>query len=188
MLATKNTDVDLMKVLLGAGADPSVGALDGTTPLMVAAGLRSRRGDPEQLADTLATVTLCLELGSDVNAVNDAGETALHGAAYQGFPEVAQLLLEKGATPDVKDKYGLIPLTIASGVYYGDKLRTSPAIAAILRKAMQSRGVTVEVKPPTEDEMCLYCFQSHPGTYAAQQTRAKELEAVFERQRADSRR
>ena len=39
LLAAKNTDTELMKVLLEAGADATIPAADGTTPLMVAAGL-----------------------------------------------------------------------------------------------------------------------------------------------------
>src|SRR4029077_19415666 len=38
-LAAKNTDTELMKVLLDAGADATIPSADGTTSLMVAAGL-----------------------------------------------------------------------------------------------------------------------------------------------------
>ena len=38
-LAAKNTDVEVMKVLAAAGADARIPSADGTTPLMVAAGL-----------------------------------------------------------------------------------------------------------------------------------------------------
>jgi hypothetical protein len=39
MLAAKVTDVEAMRLLLAAGADPTIPTADGTTSLMVAAGL-----------------------------------------------------------------------------------------------------------------------------------------------------
>ena len=39
MLAAKVTDVEAMRLLLAAGADPTIPSADGSTPLMVAAGL-----------------------------------------------------------------------------------------------------------------------------------------------------
>src|SRR5262249_32139863 len=39
LLAAKNTDFEVMKVLADAGADARIPSADGTTPLMVAAGL-----------------------------------------------------------------------------------------------------------------------------------------------------
>ncbi len=39
LLAAKNTDVEVLKVLAAAGADARIPSADGTTPLMVAAGL-----------------------------------------------------------------------------------------------------------------------------------------------------
>ena len=50
-LAARNVNVDMMRLLLDGGADSSLAGSDGTTPLMVAAGLtqvqgpRARRGD-----------------------------------------------------------------------------------------------------------------------------------------------
>ncbi len=47
-LAAKFLEVDLMRALAKAGADPNLGTVDGTTPLMAAAGIRlgRRRGPP----------------------------------------------------------------------------------------------------------------------------------------------
>ena len=63
---------------------------DGSTPLMVAAGLGARRGGDEEViekagrADPVDAMKLFVEAGAKVNAANDLGNTALHYAALNG--------------------------------------------------------------------------------------------------------
>jgi ankyrin repeat protein len=57
-----------------------------------------------------------LELGADVNLVNAAGLTPLHGAAASGADSAVQLLVANGAKVDVKDKLGRAPLYFAERV------------------------------------------------------------------------
>ena len=40
----------------------------------------------------LEVVELLLELGDDIDAVDDNGETAMHGAAYKNLPRVVEFL------------------------------------------------------------------------------------------------
>ena len=68
----------------------------------------------------LEAVKMCVELGNDVNAANDLGETALHGAAFRGVQPVAQYLVDQGAKLDAKDMRGWTPLAIANGLSYSD--------------------------------------------------------------------
>ena len=67
--------------------DPTVATDDGTTPLMVAAGL-GHAGDRYEkfwsFAAAREAVEFLVERGADVNAANAAGFTALHGAAFVG--------------------------------------------------------------------------------------------------------
>jgi len=56
---------------------------------------------PPERHDPVEAVALALELGNDVNAVDDNGETAMHGAAYKNLPLVVQYLANKGARVDV---------------------------------------------------------------------------------------
>lgn len=124
-LAAKFAELDIMRTLLDHGADPQLATDDGTTPLMVMAGVGFRPGsvglnrrdqgigpDAARLfkaatqAPTLEGVALLLELGADVNAVNDEGQTAAHGAATLGYAPVVELLAEHGATLDLENGRG----------------------------------------------------------------------------------
>ncbi|KAK6932748.1 Serine-threonine/tyrosine-protein kinase, catalytic domain [Dillenia turbinata] len=57
-----------------------------------------------------------LESGIDVNFKDIDGRTALHVAACQGFSDVVDLLLSKGAHIDPKDRWGSTPL--ADAIHY----------------------------------------------------------------------
>jgi ankyrin repeat protein len=114
-----------MRALAGGGADTRTPLADGTTPLMAAAGvgwvpLLSDRRTRTLSADVMAAeaaserrafeaVKVALEAGGDVNAVNAARETALHGAAAKGFVSVVQLLAEKGGDLSVRNRAGRTP-------------------------------------------------------------------------------
>lgn len=55
-------------------------------------------------------VRLILDKGTAVNATNPMGQSALHQAAQRGQVKVAMTLLEFGADPICRDKFGLTPL------------------------------------------------------------------------------
>jgi uncharacterized protein len=134
-LAARFAEVDIMRVLAASGADVRLLIKDGTTPLIatLAAGIdsgpsasdrRERRLDPAELASlaqdrgeyegrTLEAVHMEIDLGEDVNAANQAGDTALHGAASKGFNTIVRFLAERGATLDVKNRRGQTPLSLA---------------------------------------------------------------------------
>jgi ankyrin len=118
--AAVSGDVNAMRLLLAYGADPYIATNDNTTPLMVAAGIGYLVGStfawPER--DALDAIKLCLELGN-VNAANDAGQTALHGAAFRGWNAAVQTLVDHGANLSVKDKQGRTPMVWADGIYRG---------------------------------------------------------------------
>ncbi len=193
LLAAKDADLELMELLLAAGADPSIPTFDGTTSLMVAAGLYTYKGSYERFrqrnraGDILKAVKMCLDLAGDVNAVNDVGDTALHGAAYRGAPEVASFLIDHGAKLDAADTRGLTPLAVASGIYYILGLLKSPKTAELLRSAMRDRGLSTEV-PPVDEKRCLYCYLTNRKQRADARQHIRKLEESFARQQRASKR
>jgi ankyrin repeat protein len=66
-----------------------------------------RRGD-------LAAVRLALEAGTDVDARDAQGQSALMLAAHRGDLALVELLLAQGADPDQRAKYGLSALMLAA--------------------------------------------------------------------------
>ena len=59
---------------------------------------------------------LLLDSGANVNSVSSTGSrvTPLYEAAYYGHLDVAELLIERGATVDAKDRHNFTPLMYAS--------------------------------------------------------------------------
>ena len=149
LLAASTGDVQLMRLLLELGADPLLPNADHCTPLMAAAGAGAL-GDGEDSAgteaDALEAVKLLLELGADINSVDDNGETAMHGAAFKSWTKIVQLLADNGADVHVwnrKNKYGWTPLMIAEGHRPGN-FRPSRATIVAVQRVMQAAGVRQE--------------------------------------------
>ena len=118
--AAQSDDVVVMKLLLENKADASIASADHTTPLMVAAGVGWSDGQSHgSTADAPEAIQICLEHGADVNAVNDDGYTALHGASFRGAVNVVELLVAKGARMDIKNKEGRMPINMAEGMHIG---------------------------------------------------------------------
>jgi uncharacterized protein len=136
LLAAKSADVEVMRLLLAHGADPTISTVEKATPLMAAAGIawasNQDRASESQVLD--AVKLLVEEYGADVNAISDLGETAMHAAAYRGANSVVQYLFDKGAKLDVVAVDGRTPLIVADGVEYGNSFAAQPHTAALLRK------------------------------------------------------
>jgi len=131
--------LEIVRLLLEAGADPNLTSEDRTTPLMVAAGLgRSSyqpgapRGARSRSAET--AVKMLIEAGADVNAVNEASFTALHGAAFRGLNEVIQYLVDQGANINARDFRGRTPYRIAEGAQQMFRVQGWPETAEFLKK------------------------------------------------------
>jgi len=144
LLAARTADAPLMKLLAELGADPLLTNEDGSTPLMVAAGLGTNAPgeDPGTEPEVLDAVKLALELGNDLNAVDKNGETAMHGAAYKHVPSVVRYLADKGARMDVwnqPNNKGWTPLKITEGVQRGMNIVSSPSTAAVIREVMGAK-------------------------------------------------
>jgi uncharacterized protein len=134
-LAAHVGDVEVMRLLVAHGADPLLPTNDKTTPLMVAAGLGTAEDETLVPAGNhLDAAKVCVELGADVNAANDAGNTALHATAFLGFDTIAQFLVDKGAHVNPKNKKGETPLKIAEGFELNAQVYVHKSTADLVRK------------------------------------------------------
>jgi hypothetical protein len=114
-------------------------------------------GDGEESAGTeeeaIEAVRVLLELGADVNAVDDNGETAMHGAAYQSRFQLVDFLAAHGADIKIwntKNKAGWTPLLIAQGHRPGN-FRLAPDTVAAIEKVMRAAGVEPPEPEPYVD-------------------------------------
>ena len=134
-LAALSGDIATMRLLVAGGANPQIRSGDGTTALMAAAGsawVENESLVPED--DRIAAAKLCLDLGIDVNATNNAGAMALHSTIQGEFNRVIQFLADNGANPNIRDKAGYTPLRRAEDPAAASRIRVRAETAALLRK------------------------------------------------------
>jgi uncharacterized protein len=149
-------DIEVMKMLLAKGADPKIATTDGTTALMAASGVGYTEGFIQYRSkeDSIAAVKLLLDLrANDVNAQNEGGLTALHGAAHRAALDEIKLLVEHGADLKIESKpaakfgnspFGLLPLDWALGVPVGVQSAIYHADAVdLIKSLMSNRGIPV---------------------------------------------
>jgi uncharacterized protein len=133
-LAAMNGDVEMMQTLTAAGADWHLPSRNGTTPLMVAAGLGQTDSRIASEGRLLEAVKFIVGLGGDVNEANAGGQTAAHGAATISGNAIIGYLAQQGAVLDVKDKGGRTPIDLTRAVQ-----RPRPETEALLRKLIAAR-------------------------------------------------
>lgn len=163
LLAAKFLEPEIMRTLAAAGADPKVTMPNGDTALMLAAGMasgtvESRRGIAlidfgrvETDAQVLPTVSAAFNLSGEVNATNQAGDTALHAAVSHRYEAVVRFLADHGADVNAKNNGGRTPLAVlmtggkagkpvvlasADRAIYGDEFAAGATVrlAALLRQ------------------------------------------------------
>lgn len=167
--AARYGDVRIMRQLVAAGANPRFTVADGSTILIAAVAANSGFGTgdrrerylgPGDIAPTPqenervthAAAAAAIDLGADVTAANQAGDTALHVAASQALDTVAQLLVEKGANLEAANKRGLTPLGVALAPRPRNPLQIDgpdrrQSTAAVLRKLGAKEPDPASLKP-----------------------------------------
>ena len=132
-LAAQSADAELMRALADLGADTRARNADNSTP----------REDAGTEPDVLEAVATALDLGADINAIDDNGETVMHAAAYKNLPKVVEFLASRGADIELwnrPNRFGWTPLAIASGYRFGN-FKPSPITIQALRQVMIANGV-----------------------------------------------
>ena len=171
--AAQSGDTELMKLLLKHGADPKTRTDYGDTALTLAGGVGWVDGVTYErsVKDNLEAIRMLLDLGLDPNAANNDGRTALMGAALKGRNDAVQLLVERGAKLDQRDKgsrdthhaAAIIAGVTWQALDYADGLvrvgvqsaTARPETAALIRKMMTDRGMQVPPENRTIQSICV---------------------------------
>jgi ankyrin repeat protein len=112
-LAVRAGQLEVMKLLVARGADPTIPLKDGRTALMVLAGQATVEGPSLPDAKAGDAIKLAVQLGTPVNQAGPDGNTALHIAATRRRDEIVQALADSGAALDVRNAAGETPLAAA---------------------------------------------------------------------------
>jgi len=152
LLAAKAADLPMLRLLVELGADPTLTNVENCTPLLAAAGIGvlAPGEEPGSEDEAIETITYLMELGADLNAVDDNGETVMHAAAYKCMAGLLQWLDANGADIHVwnrKNRYGWTPLLIAQGHRPGNFRPIQETIDA-LSEIMLKQGITPPPAPP----------------------------------------
>jgi len=158
MRAAFAADLELVKLLLERGADPTIVSRDGETMVSAAAGLAFIHGyhRGRSPAERLQVVKLFVAIGNDVNQPDDYGITPLMAAGNYGDVAIIQYLIDAGADLSAHDlgkkndgAFGssvepLMPVDYAIGV--GTFVPNNAVIihedaVALMAKEMKARGI-----------------------------------------------
>ncbi|CAK9115057.1 unnamed protein product [Durusdinium trenchii] len=125
-LAAERGHLEVVRLLLEAGADLNAATQCGHTVLMFAA----QNGHPD-------VVRVLLEAGADPKAATQDWATALMFAAQNGHPDVVRLLLEAGADPNAATRCGHTVLMFAAQNGHLEVARVLLEVGADPNAAMQ---------------------------------------------------
>jgi ankyrin repeat protein len=121
LLAASVDDVEMMRILLAAGADPKIPTATNATAIMAATGLNHGIGESLVTeAQAIDAVKLLLDLGLDAKGETTVGENALFGPAYRGWNTLLAQLIDLGVNVNSVSKAGTTPYRAANG--QGDRL------------------------------------------------------------------
>jgi ankyrin repeat protein len=170
--AAQSSDTVLMQLLLKYKADPQATTVNGDNALTASGGIGWVEGVTYERSakENFEAMKMLLDLGLDPNHANNEGRTALMGAAMKGRNDVVQMLVDRGARLETRDKgnrdtdkvssaaaghtwqaidyaEGLVRVGVQSAV-----VRTETA--ALIRKLMADRNIPA---PPAERTILSVC-------------------------------
>jgi ankyrin repeat protein/L-ascorbate metabolism protein UlaG (beta-lactamase superfamily) len=161
-----NPDVEIVRMLLAAGADATIASDNGwnllhrlaqspNVPIEIATAFVDAGADVNakmQDGDTplmiacergnTGLVKFFASKGADVSVAGQSGATGLHVAAAKGYGDLADFLIASGAPVNAKDGSGHTPL------YYADRYGN-----AAVAKALEAKGAKGGCKVPTANDL-----------------------------------
>ncbi len=131
--AVRSGNVEIVRMLIDAGADVNVQDAEGRTPLYLTSNEEIARmligaGAKLDIQDNwnftplhraarfgeVGIIRMLIGAGADVNVQDNRGETPLHRAAYYGYVEIVRILIDAGARKNIFDYEGkLLPYDLA---------------------------------------------------------------------------
>lgn len=147
-LATAGYRVQIVKLLLAAGADPNAAQnMRRSSPLHYAADgfITGPVWDAKKQVETLRTL---LAAGADIHLQDKNGATPLHRAVRTRSAAAVKFLLESGSNPALRNKPGSTPFHLAvqnTGRGGSGEPAAITAQREIIREFL-SRGVSVKLK------------------------------------------
>jgi ankyrin repeat protein len=113
-----------------------------------APGTRAKRPGSANMASSVGITQKLLTFGSDIDAKDRFGITALTAAAFSGHVETVRLLIENGAEINSKSRFGWTPLIVA-------KAHGNHAVEALLVE----NGASVDEKDQGIINRLAYCLE-----------------------------
>lgn len=148
MRAARAGDSDVIKLLLKAGANPTLKTKAGDTALLFAAGVGYRdkytTGTETGSVESLKTL---IAAGQPLDQANARGETALHGAAGRGADVIAQFLIDQKVDLNARTRLNQTPLDVAMGKGSFGLPVPHDSTVALLRKAGAKEGQDLPPAP-----------------------------------------
>jgi len=138
-LAVKTGNKDAVRLLLSAGANPSLADKRGLTPLMSAC----------RVCNGFRVARELLRAGADACSADRNGSTAAHYAAREGHEDLLELVLAKAPVAlSQPDRDGRTPLFVAAANGRGGALRRLLALGA---KQPAAGGASVGTRCPLQE-------------------------------------
>ncbi|NXF04265.1 ASB3 protein, partial [Smithornis capensis] len=183
-LSARRGSLECLRVLLEAGADLNDVTTDATTTLFLA--VESKRTE---------VVKFLVQHGANVEGPHCwSGWNSLHQASFQGSTEIMKILLEKGASKNCRDDFGITPLFVAAQYGQLESLRLLVSHGADINSQAKDRATPlllaaqeghlecVELLLTAGADPNLYCNEHNwqlPIHAAAEMGHAKILELLI---------